>query len=461
MNVSMSEVRRTTRRAKPLPAWLKLWTVAFIVNVAGVVAAVWVGRAVRAVPPSAGLETALLFGYYAAMLMCAFFDALLVDELVFRGAFRRTHLQGKSGRYAAKDDDATAVVATMQRSKVSFPFLVLVCAVGTYMIFNQFNGDFDPYHRRVGKHISALHHADEAGQIEAIQQLSVRREPEVLPALKWRLSQGGTPAAWAAWAIGRFVDLDTRRPLKAPLVAAASSDDPLVRREALVALGRIQHRASAEMMHAEIRAQRERGEAIDPRLVYGLGAIQVPSSVPLLEELLHGGDIPTQRIAAWALAQHRDLAGGDDIVLDILEARLPTADHEVRCAIVHSLGIMSHERSNLTLRRAYDEATPAERATICPRWEMSLRPDGGDSDRVDLFMPQDTLAMKILGVMGQVRATDPKIRAEIEPWLEGMIADEETTPATREAAGSLLTGIREGRDDTQMKTVEEALGIKE
>jgi hypothetical protein len=246
-------------------------------------------------------------------------------------------------------------------------------------------------------------------------------------------------------------------------VAAASGDDPALRREALVALGRIQHRAAGDMIQAEIRAQRERGEAIDPRLVYGLGAIQVPESVALLEDLLHGGHIPTQRIAAWALAQHRDLVGGHQVVLEILEARLPTAPHEVRCAIVHSLGILSHERSNLALRRAYDEATPAERATICPRWQLSMRPDGDvtDRDRADLFLPQDTLAMKIIGVMGQLRATDPKIRAEIEPWLEQVIADEETTPATREAAGSLLTGIREGRDDSQMKTIEEALGLEE
>ncbi len=457
----MPQVRRSIR-SRPTSTWMKLWTIALIFNVGGILAAIWVARAVRAVPTSEALETALLFGYYAAMLMAAFFDALLVDELLFNGSFRRTHLQGQSARTAPRDgEDAKAVVATMQRSKVSFPFLMLLCVVATYLLFNKFNGDFDPYHRRVGKHISTLHHGDDAEQIAAIQELSVRREAEILPALKWRLAQGGAPAAWAAWALGRFVDLDTRRPLKAPLVAAASSDDPVLRREALVALGRIQHRAAAEMIQAEIRAQRDRGESPDPRLVYGLGAVQVPESLPLLEELLHAGDVPTQRIAAWAIAQHRDLAGGRKLVLDMLEARLPTADLEVRCAIVHSIGILSHESSNLTLRRAYDEASPTERTTICPRWQLSMRPDGDNSDRVDLFMPQDTFAMKVLGVMGQLRATDPKIRAEIEPWLESVIDDEETTPATREAAGSLLRGIREGRDDTQMKSVEEALGIKE
>ena len=453
----MSSVRRPSRPG--LPIWVKLWTMVIVTNVAGILAAMMVARTVRAVPESSGIETALLFGYYAAMLLAAFCDALLLDELLFKGAFRRSHLQGKSGRYAADQDDVKEVAATMQRSTVSFPFMLLVTAVATYLLFNFINNDFDVYHRRVGKHISAMHQGDTPEQIAAIQELSIRREPEVFPALKWRLAQGGDAAPWAAWALGRFTDLDTRRPLKAPLVAAANASDPMLRREALVALGRIQHRAAGPQLHAEIRAQRDLGEPVDPRLLYGLGSIQVPESVPLLEELLHSGEIPTQRLSAWALAQHRDLVGMRGTVITILEERLPTADHEVRCAIVHSLGITSDERSNLALRTAYDAASPEERATVCPRWQLSLRPDGGDDDRADLFMPQDTLAMKIIMIMAQLRATDPKIRAEIEPWLQTVIDDDETTPATREGARALLNGIREGRNDNEMKSVEEALGI--
>jgi hypothetical protein len=430
-----------------------------LTNFAGFLAATMVATTVRAVPESGAVETVLLFGYYAAMLLAAFCDALLLDELLFKGAFRRSHLQGKSSRYTSESDDVGEVAATMQRSTVSFPFLLLLCAVATYLLFNVINNDFDVYHRRVGKHISAMHQGDTAEQVEAIQELSIRREPEVFQALKWKLAQGGEAAPWAAWALGRFTDLATRRPLKAPLTAAASSSDPLLRREGLVALGRIQHRAAGPQLHAEIRAQRDLGEPVDPRLLYGLGSIQIPESVPLLEELLHGGKIPTQRIAAWALAQHRDIIGMRKTVITILEERLPTADHEVKCAIIHSLGITSDERSNSALRRAYDAATPEERATVCPRWQLSLRPDGNTDDRADLFMPQDTLAMKIIMIMAQLRATDPKIRAEIEPWLDGVIEDDETTPATREAARALLQGILEGRNDNEMKSVEEALGI--
>lgn len=449
------------KRRSRTPVWAKLWTVVILANFAGFIIAMWVAGVVRSVPESASSETALLFGYYAAMAVIAFIDALLVDELAFKGSFRKTYLQGKGDKKSVKSDgDVVAVVASLQRSRMSFPFLLLLCGGLTYVVFNLINHDFDVYYRRVGKHISAMNQGDDAAQIEAIRELSIRRDPHVLPALRKRLAAGGEPAAWAAWALGRFTDLPTRRPLKVPLVAASQSADTKIRREALVALGRIQHRAVAEEVHRELTALQQTGQPIDPRLVYTLGSIQVLSSVALLEGLLHSADTQTQRVAAWALAQHRDQRGGRAVV-EILESRLPTANHEVSCAIVHSLGILRDERSNLALIALHDTLTPAEQATICPRWQLSLRPDGDLDDRIDLFMPQDTLSMKVIATMGQMRATTPEVRAEVEPWLERVTANEESTPATREAGKSLLEGIRAARDDSELNSVDEALGIAE
>ncbi len=446
---------------RPLPAWVKLWTLVILANLGGFAAAIWVAGSIRAIPSSSGVETALMFGYYAAMAVVAVFDALLLDELLLKGSFRKTHIQGRVARLGtrgAAGGDVEEVAASMQRTTMSFPFLLLVCGGLTYVLFNLVNHDFDPYYRRVGRHVTTMHLGAPAEQIEAVRTLSIRREPQVLPALQWRVGQGGEPAAWAAWALGRFTDLPTRRPLKAPLVAASRSEDPLVRREALVALGRIQHRAADEAIHAEIRAQRDREEVVDGRLLYALGSIQTLSSVPVLEDLLHTAAPRTQRLAAWALAQHRDQRGGRSVVT-ILEARLPTASHEVQCAIVHSLGILADERSNLALMDAYDRASPADRASICARLQLSMRPDADPDDRVDLFMPQDSFAMKVILSMAQMRATSDDVRARAEPWLERIIADEETTPTARESARGLLAGIRSGRDDNASPSVEEALGI--
>lgn len=464
MTDSMTDSRphvTQVRVERSLPVWVKLWTVVILANIGGFAVAIWVAGSMRAIPSSTTMQSALLFAYYAAMVVIAVLDAFLLDEVLFKGGFRKTHIQGRVPMLSARagaSADVDDAAAAMKRTTMGFPFLLLVSGGITYMAFNFVNHDFDPYYSRVGKHVVAMHLGTDEEQIEAVRTLSIRREPQVLPALKWRTGQGGEPAQWAAWALGRFTDLPTRRPLKAPLVAASRSDDPGLRREALVALGRIQHRAADEAIHAEIRAQRDRDEQVDGRLLYALGAIQTLSSVPVLEDLLHTAKPQTQRLAAWALAQHRDQRGGRKVV-KLLEARLPTASHEVRCAIVHSLGILADEQSNLALMDAYDRATPAERATICARLQLSMRPDGEDDDRVDLFMPQDTFAMKVVMSMAQMRATSPEVRGRAEPWLERIIADEETTPAARESAKSLLAGIRSGRDDNAAPSVDEALGL--
>ncbi len=450
------------RVQRSLPVWVKLWTIVILANIGGFAVAIWVAGSMRAIPSSTTMQSVLMFSYYTAMAVIAVLDALLLDEVLFKGGFRKTHIQGRVSMLSSrgsKDDDVKDAAASMKRTTMGFPFMVLIGGGITYLAFNFINHDFDAYYGRVGKHVVAMHLGTDEEQIEAIRTLSIRREPQVLPALKWRVGQGGDPAKWAAWSLGRFTDLPTRRPLKAPLVAASRSDDAGLRREALVALGRIQHRAADAAIHEEIRAQRDRDEQVDGRLLYGLGAIQTLSSVPLLEDLLHTAKPQTQRMAAWALAQHRDQRGGRKVV-KILEARLPTASHAVQCAIVHSLGILADEQSNLALMDAYDRASAAERATICPRLQLSLRPDGEDDDRVDLFMPQDTFAMKVVLSMAQMRATSADVRGRAEPWLERIIEDEETTPAARESARSLLSGIRSGRDDNSAPSVDQALGIE-
>jgi hypothetical protein len=441
------------------PTWVKLWSAVILTNLGGFLVAIWVARLVRGGVDSMGTETALLFGYYAVMAVAAFVDALLLDEVLFKGAFRRTHLQGRTARHAARSDDVEGVAVTLQRSTVSFPLLLLVAGAITYNVFNLVNRDFDVYHRRVGKHISALTHGERTQRIEAIEALSIRREPEILAVLKETLRRDDESAAWAAWALGRFSDLPSRRPLIAPLWEASQGSDPVLRTEALIALARLQHRAVAPALHEEIERARASGEPVDPRLLFALGSIQTMSSVDLLEDLLHRGDLETQAMAAWALAQHRDQRGGRAMVT-LLENRLPTAPLSVRCAIVHALGILADERSNLALSRAYDEATPLERGTVCERRQISLRPDGDLSDRYDLFVPQDTFDMKVVASMAQMRATSPDIRTRVEPWLERQITDEGVNPAVREACQSLLAGIRQGRDDAQLKSVEEALGLQ-
>ncbi len=432
----------------------KLGVAVVIANLAGLIAAVYCANQIRAVPAEASTETVLFAVYYAALVLVAIADAFFIDELVFHGAFRLQALGGKDGSRLNLKDDEAVVAASMQRTSLSFPVVLVLAGGLTYLLFNLVNHDFNGYYRRIGKYVSQLRGDDPALQSkrdEAIAALSIRRDPEVVPLLLKQLGRGGETGAFAAWALGRFTDAKNyRKAIIEALWAASEEPDPRVRHEALIALARLQHRPVAAPLQAEIRRELDAG-ALDRRLAYATGFIQTPSTLPLLAEILQRGEVKTQRVAAWAIAQHRDQREAKGLDLMLAE-RLPSAAILTRCAIVQAIGIIGDERSNLALVHAYESATPAERATDCPSETVFLRPDGND-EPADLLLPPDTYAMKILQNMGQIRATTPEIRKEVEPWLERIVAtkvgDTETLLTSR--AQSLLDGIRQGRDDSKVK----------
>ncbi len=444
-----------------VPTAAKLGITVVIANLAGLIAAVYCAQQIRAVPATAGAETLLFAVYYTALCLAAIVDALWIDEVVFHGAFRLTYFHGKDGSRLNLKDDEGVVAASMQRSSISFPVVLLLAGGLTYMVFNAVTHDFNGYVRRVGKYVTMLRGDDPADQprrLQAIAALSIRRDPEVVPLLLQQLGRGGETGAYAAWALGRFADAKAyRKGIIEALWAASLEPDAAVRHEALIALARLQHRVVAEPLQAEIRRELDAG-TVDPRLIYATGFIQIPSSLPLLAEALQRAEVPIQRVATWAIAQHRDQREAKDLDR-MLEQRLPSAPFLTRCAIVHSLGTIGDERANLALMHAYDTATREELATKCPSQTVFLRPDGAD-EPADLLLPPTTYDTKILATMGQVRATNPEIRAVVEPWLEQLIAARTPPPGQVQTeddlfaprARSLLEGIRLGRDDTEIVT---------
>ena len=437
-----------------IPTSAKLGIAVVIANLVGLIAAVWCAQQIRAVPATAGTETILFAIYYTALCLAAVIDALWVDEVLFHGAFRLTYFHGKDGSRVNLKDDPTVVAASMQRSSVSFPVVLLLAGGLTYLGFNAVTHDFNGYVRRIGKHVSNLRGdapETQPQRLQAIAALSIRRDPEVVPLLLQQLGRRGETGAYAAWALGRFADAKNfRKSIIEALWAVSQESDQAVRHEALIALARLQHRPVAGQLQAEMRRELDAG-ALDPRLVYATGFIQVPSSLPLLTEALQRGEVLTQRVAAWAIAQHRDQREAKDLDR-LLEQRLPSAPFLTRCALVHSLGTIGDDRANLALMHAFDTATPEELTTKCPSATVFLRPDGAD-EPADLLLPPTTYENKILATMGQVRATNPEIRKLVEPWLEATIAArvpvEEDLFVPR--ARSLLEGIRLGRDDTEVQ----------
>lgn len=431
---------------------LTLWLGVVVANLLGLFAAVWISSALRVGP---GNPNVLLPIYYLMMVVAGLADGLWLDEVLFKGGFRRSVLDGASRQLAVKssrpkddDGDLEDVAASLQRSTVGFPVVVVACSLLSYGLFNLANHGFDRWWSDIGKQAQMVRSGpDTQSRIEAIRDLSLRNRPEVLDVFEAHLTDPDTQvAAWAAWAMGRQrLNSVMNSNRLAPLYDRVRKGPPEVRREALIALARLQHQVIADEVQDLLREELEHAEHVDVRLVWALGYVQHPDSLAVLDQALYHADPKVRRVAAWALGQQRDSGKGREAA-DLLEQRLPAAPFETKCAIIHALGVLTDERSNLALVHAYQGLSPAERTMICTSEAIFAAPDRED-DREDLLVPQDTYAMKTLHAMGGMRATTAQIRAEVEPWLETLIADEQTTHVFRESAQSLLTGIREQRND--------------
>lgn len=433
-------------RNQPKRTALKLWFAVVSANLVGLFVAVYVSSYLRA---GVGDPDVLFVFYYGAMIVAGIVDAFWLDELLFKGAFRRS-IQGKSG-VVGKNADVEEVAASLSRPPISFPIVVILCGFATYGLFNLVNRGFDRWWGSIGKYAHVLRNSEASteAQQQAIRELSVRIRPEVLAILERELTDGDPDVeAWAAWAIGRHKDNEAMNINRVPaLFDRVRNGAPQVRREALITLGRLQHQAIADELQEALAEELERGEAIDRRLIWALGYVQHRDSLAILDKALYHPDEDVQRLAAWSLAQHRDSGVGREAA-DLLEQRLPAAPLATKCAIVHSLGVLADERSNLALMHAHDSLTSEQRWFLCESISVSASPDG-KHDREDLLMPRERYAMKTIQSMGAMRATTPDIRKQVEPWIERLIATADTPTVVREAAGSLLAGIREQRNDRQ------------
>lgn len=436
------------RSNDPRRTGVKLWLGVISANMIGLFAAVYVSSYLRA---GAGNPDVMFAIYYGALGLAGLADAFWLDEIVFKGAFRR-NLQGKTGRFVGKNEAVEDVAASMQRSTTSFPVMVLLCCVLTYGLFNLVNRGFNGWWKDVGQYVHTLKSKDTSltQKREAVRELSLHNRPEVLDVLEQTMLEAEPEvAAYATWAIGRQKDnASMNRHRIPPLVDRMRNGSPEVQREAIVTLSRLQHQAAADEVAAALTIELDRPPsegAVDIRLLWGLGYLQHPDTLEVLDKALYHPNEEIQRMAAWALSQQRDSGKGREAA-DLLEQRLPAAPLLTKCAIIHGLGILTDERSNLALIHAYDAATPEQRKTTCERISVFISPDG-EYDREDLLMPQDSFGMKVIHALGAMRATTPAIRAEVEPWIEGVIADGNTDPLVRESAQSLLSGIRQQRND--------------
>ncbi len=421
---------------------LLLWGLVVVGNLVGLMGSYTIALRIRGGGVAPTSHESWLLVYWALVAVAAVVDGLWIDELAMGGAFRKAMRKGL-GRANEKVDPDQAdldAVAALRHPERSFPIILMLCGVATHFLFAAVNHGFISWYRDIGEHIATLQRDDpglEDKRRAAVIALSRKQTVEATQALIDVIKRRDDAALWAAWALGRRNDDAHARHYIAPLASLLDSDDKALRREALVALGRLQHRPIAEEITAEIERSKKEDATLDIRLVWVLGYLQVVDTLPTLKTLVYDVDPQVSAVAAWAVAQLGEQRGGR-VAVDLLHERLSTAPAALRCTIVHSLGVLRDERSNLEIIRAYERSTPEERSTPCEKLSIDARPDGA-GEEYDLIRAE-SLGLKTIKSLANMAPSDPSIRAEVIAW----IAETEADPTTARVLVEPLASLREG-----------------
>lgn len=422
-------------------------------NLMALFCAVIIAKRVRAMTMAPDYETWWLAAGYALMLVAAVATAFWADDLFFRGSFRKTHLGGKNLAHAERSGDAEAISAALRPMHIIFPLLVLsalaLSYVGCNAVTRGFYSDYDRVYAKA-KEVRRVDAASAPERKDAIEALSMVQRPEVQLFLSRQLRHPDeTTAAYAAWGLGRLRDKNMRRMFSDELMKAARSKKPLLAKEAQLALARMQHRAVSPMIEARLsKAFDHMGDELDPRLVWALGFTQTETSIPLLAQALYHRDSQIRRVAAWALGQQKGPKNAER-ALKVLQERLLSAPLPTRCAVVHAMGILGHERANLDIVKALEQSSAEEKARYCEPLALRVRPDGKGLDQHKLLLTPvkntiETFEVLSLFSLGAIRATDPEVRKVVLAMLDQLLADPQIAPRTQEAAKSLKAGIEAG-----------------
>ncbi len=430
--------------------WILIAAV-LVINVGAQAYSIPVTDFIRHRSTSVTTDMALRFGYFALMLLTAFVEALLFDELVYRGAWRRRFLGGhaKSDGAAPGQPDLSdglvdeslsdeAFDAKLEKggggwrrlvAENSLPFFLsfFVLLGGNLLLWNVLNGWFDAYYSKTGHLITQLRSSDPAERQKAILGLSYHRGTHIERLLVDRLEKGtDKEKVWAAWALGY------RRRIKLPLEGGASLDrgEKLLRellsrgtdREkqvAAVALARYVVRRAENAGATDVPAlerllrQQQQAGKVPLETVVAMGWIRSKAAIPVLAGLLTSEDHTLATAAAWALGRMQHLSA----VKPLLKG-LRKAAPQVRCGIVNALGELGH--AALVSKPLMDEFLRKNSGFSCDHQAVVLRPDGRGKqihDKLHLVSGQGRYRLRILRVMNKIGFLDDAL-----PWLKTIAA---------------------------------------
>jgi hypothetical protein len=433
--------------------WILIITT-MVLNVVAQAYSIPVTRYIRESSTSVNADIALRFAYFAFMLITAGVEALLFDDIISGGAWRKRFFGGigspKGGKESGADkeedgldlsDEEFDAALGSRRSPVrsliaenSLPFFIafFVLLGLNWVAFNALNGWFDLYYGRGGHYITQLRSKDADERCKALLELSYKRSKRMGLDLEKvfadRLEKGtAKEKIWAAWALGY------RRKLKLPsrpvhqleraedlLVQLLDKGTPRQQRVAVVAAARYTlargDDASATLLPAlrKLVGRQAAADKISVETVVALGLLREKSAVKLLGELLLRSGEERAVVAAWGLGRMQHASA-----LRPLSSALDKAGPVVRCAIVRAFQKLGSAAQVSTLLMA--QFNHKGSTFTCGVHKIVLRPDGRGSkivDKLPLAMMSDRYRVLLLKTMAKVSFLQDAL-----PWLKRVSED--------------------------------------
>ncbi len=433
-------------------SWILIIT-AVLLNVAAQAYSIPVTRYIRESSTSVNADIALRFAYFAFMLFTAAVEALLFDDLVSGGAWRKRFFGGlRADRGKApkieKDEDALELSddefdkalgsrRSGMRSLIaenSLPFFIafFVLLGLNWVAFNALNGWFDLYYGRGGHFVTQLRSKDADERCKAILELSYKRSSrmglDLEKTFNDRLEKGtAKEKIWSAWALGY------RRKLKLPakpvkqleraedlLVQLMNKGTAKQQRIAIVAAARyVTSRGddvSATLLPAlrNLVKQQETAGKIPIETVVALGLLREKPAVKMLGGLLLDKDEKRAEVAAWALGRMQHPSA-----LRPLLAALDKAPPTVRCAIVRAFQKLGHAAR--VSKRLMDQFNRKTSDFHCGVRKIVLRPDGRGKKIVD-FVALAQMAYRYRVLLLKTMAKVSFLQDAL-PWLKRVSGD--------------------------------------
>jgi len=432
--------------------WILIVTTV-VLNVAAQAYSIPVTRYIRESSTSVNADIALRFAYFAFMLLTAAVEALLFDDVVSGGSWRKRFFGGSgTGRGKTSpmnpgedaldlsEEEFDAALGS-RRSPVrsliaenSLPFFIafFVLLGLNWVAFNALNGWFDLYYGRGGHFVTQLRSKDADERCKAMLELSYKRSSRMGLDLEKvfadRLERGtAKEKVWASWALGYRRKL--RLPAK-PVRQVERAEDLLVRlldkgtvaqqRVAVVAAARYAiargDDATATLVTAlrNLVKRQEAADKIPVETVVALGLLREKPAVKLLGGLLLREGDERAVTAAWALGRMQHPSA-----LQPLLAALDKAAPTVRCDIVRAFGKLGHAAR--VSKRLMDQFNRKTSDFRCGVRRVVLRPDGRGKkivDNLSLSSMAYRYRVLLLKTMAKVSFLQDAI-----PWLERVSRD--------------------------------------